>query len=55
MLLGDRPAVPLYRQLEKTGNPSLPSQWLPSPFPSYIPHVIVVGCGHALHRWSLPL
>ena len=45
VLLGDRPAVPLCRQLEKIGNPSLPPQWLPSLCPAYFPHVIVVGCG----------
>ena len=50
MLLGDRPAVLLHRQGEKTGDPSLPPQWPPSPFPAYVPCVIVVGHGHVPHR-----
>ena len=54
MLLGDRPAVLLCRQLEKTGDPSLPPQWLPSPFPVYIPHVTVVGCRCPLNRLLPP-
>ena len=54
MLLGDRPTVPLHMQLEKTGDPSLPPQCLPYPFPAYVTCVIVVGCGYTLHRQSLP-